>query len=64
MQLGYIKLALKDLNQAIDLEANYVDAYWHRHLIYLITNQKDKALEDLNVILKTTKTHSGAYFSR
>lgn len=55
---------MKDLDQAIGLEDRYVDAYWHRHLIYLVTNETDKALEDLNFILKVNKSHAGAYFSR
>jgi hypothetical protein len=46
------------------MENNYVDAYWHRHLIYVIANQQDKALDDLNTILKVNKAHAGAYLSR
>ena len=57
-------MALNDINQAISLENRYVDAYWHRHLIYLVSNQIDNALDDLNIILKINKNHAGAYLSR
>jgi tetratricopeptide (TPR) repeat protein len=63
-KLGFIKLALDDLNKAIEMEERYVDAYWQRHLIYLLQDYKDQALEDLNIILKINRTHSGAYLSR
>ncbi len=63
-KLGFIKLALDDLNKAIEMEERYVDAYWQRHLIYLLQDYKDEALDDLNIILKINRTHSGAYLSR
>lgn len=63
-KLGMLKLALNDLTQVIELESNYIDAYWNRHLIYLAQNKKEQALNDLNTILKLRKTHAGAYLSR
>ena len=33
---GELKNALDDLNRAIELEPRLLDAYWHRHLVYLI----------------------------
>jgi tetratricopeptide (TPR) repeat protein len=63
-KLGMLKLALNDLTQVIELESNYIDAYWNRHLIYLAQNKKDLALNDLNTILKLKKSHAGAYLSR
>ena len=63
-KLGFIKLALDDLNKALSMEKNFVDAYWQRHLIYLVQDRKVDALEDLNLILKLNRFHAGAYLSR
>jgi tetratricopeptide (TPR) repeat protein len=63
-KLGFIKKALEDLNVALEMEANFVDAYWQRHLVYLVQDRKIEALEDLNTILKFNRTHTGAYLSR
>ena len=63
-QLGKLKMAWDDLNQAILLEPMLLDAYWHRHLLYLLRNKSMKALHDLNSILKINKEHVGAYRSR
>jgi hypothetical protein len=63
-KLGFLKKALDDLNLAISMEANFVDAYWQRHLVYLVHDRKADALEDLNLILKLKRTHAGAYLSR
>ena len=41
-----------------------MDAYWHRHLLFLLKEKPTKALEDLNAILKINKSHVGAYRSR
>jgi tetratricopeptide (TPR) repeat protein len=63
-KVGEIKLALDDMNRSIDIEPKFVDSYWQRHLIYLIQNRKQDALEDLNILLKINRHHSGAYISR
>jgi tetratricopeptide (TPR) repeat protein len=63
-KLGFIKLALNDLNKALDLEGTYIDALWQRHLIYLVQDKKKNALSDLDMILKLNRTHAGAYLSR
>ncbi|XP_071949677.1 uncharacterized protein [Antedon mediterranea] len=63
-KLGDLKLSWQDLNQAIELEPQLMDAYWHRHLLYLLRKKPTKALEDLNIILKMNKDHIGAYKSR
>jgi hypothetical protein len=57
-------LALADFHQVIKEEPRYYDAYWQRHLILVTLNQQDKALEDLDFILKYQRNHSGAYLSR
>ncbi|KAL3878456.1 hypothetical protein ACJMK2_030805 [Sinanodonta woodiana] len=62
-KLGYIKKAEKDLNKAIELEPMLIDAYWHRHLLFVLQDKKAQALEDLTFILKHSKQHSGAYRS-
>ncbi|XP_033111439.1 uncharacterized protein LOC117112460 isoform X2 [Anneissia japonica] len=63
-KLGNLRLSWQDLNQAIELEPQLMDAYWHRHLLYLLRKKPTKALEDLNIILKMNKDHVGAYKSR
>ena len=45
------------------MEGGLLDAYWHRHLLYILQDRKSAALEDLNFIMKTNKSHSGAYRS-
>ncbi|XP_062863091.1 uncharacterized protein ttc6 isoform X2 [Trichomycterus rosablanca] len=63
-KLGHLNQALEDLNDAILLEPNLLDAYWHRHSIYLLRNVTDSALSDLNFIIKHNKNHADAYMSR
>ena len=63
-QLGKLKQAHEDLDKAIELEPTMLDAYWHRHLLFLLQNHKSLALEDLNFILKNNKLNSAAYRSR
>jgi lipoprotein NlpI len=55
---------MDDLSQAIEFEPMMLDAFWHRHLIYILLNKKQAALDDLNVVLKYNKSHVGAYKSR
>ena len=63
-KVGRIEPALQDLNKAIELEPSMLDAYWHRHLINLLLNRKQLAMEDLNYIIKINKNHAEAYKSR
>ncbi len=63
-QLGKIGQALEDLNKAIELEPTLLDAYWHRHLVLMLENKKQGALDDLNYLLKHNKSHAGAFRSR
>lgn len=63
-KLGFIKKALDDLNLALEMEFNFVDARWQRHLVYLVQDRKADALEELNTILKINRNHAGAYLSR
>ncbi|XP_064636762.1 uncharacterized protein LOC135493378 isoform X2 [Lineus longissimus] len=63
-KIGKLCLALSDLNRAIEMEPMLLDAYWHRHLLYLLQDKRKSALEDLNFLLKHNKSHAGAYRSR
>jgi len=61
--MGSLSLALDDLNKALNLEQNFVDAFWQRHLIYLTQDKKNEAIQDLTILLKINRTHAGAYLS-
>lgn len=63
-QVGALSQALADLNAAIELEPLMLDAYWHRHLLYLLQNRLYDCLDDLNLLLKHQRTNSAAYKSR
>ena len=63
-QLGLLKKSSADLDAAILQEPQLIDAYWHRHLLHLLQNKRQAALDDLNVILKHNKHHASAYRSR
>ncbi|XP_059375921.1 uncharacterized protein ttc6 isoform X2 [Carassius carassius] len=63
IKLGYLNQALEDLNAAISLEPHLLDAYWHRHHIYLLRNDPNRALDDLNVIVENKKQHADAFMS-
>ncbi|XP_053567312.1 tetratricopeptide repeat protein 6 [Bombina bombina] len=63
-KLGNINPALQDLSMAIELQPDLVDAYWHRHLIYLLQGKSNEALDDLNIIIKLKKSHADAYLSK
>ncbi|XP_074650504.1 uncharacterized protein LOC141905524 isoform X2 [Tubulanus polymorphus] len=63
-KLGFLKQAQNDLDLAIELEPMLLDAYWHRHLLFLLYDKITPALEDLNFLIKQNKSHAGAYRSR
>ncbi|KAK6975950.1 tetratricopeptide repeat protein 6, partial [Biomphalaria glabrata] len=62
-KIGQLKKAECDLDRAINMEPDLLDAYWHRHLLYILQDKKTAALEDLNFIMKRNKSHAGAYRS-
>ncbi|XP_061164225.1 uncharacterized protein LOC133173256 [Saccostrea echinata] len=62
-KVGMIKAAQIDLDLAIKMEPLLLDAYWHRHLLYLLRDQKQQAKADLTFILKYNTRHGGAYRS-
>ncbi|KAM5129116.1 tetratricopeptide repeat protein 6 [Mantella aurantiaca] len=63
-KLGDIQLALQDLDTVIKHEPQLLDAYWQRHLIFLLQGKTNQALDDLNFIIKYKKTHADAYLSK
>ncbi|XP_069806650.1 tetratricopeptide repeat protein 6 [Dendropsophus ebraccatus] len=63
-KIGNLALALQDLDMVIKHEPQLLDAYWHRHLIYLLQGKTSEALDDLNFIIKYNKTHADAYLSK
>ncbi|KAH1170981.1 tetratricopeptide repeat protein 6 isoform X2 [Mauremys mutica] len=63
-KLGKLKSAMDDLEKAISLEPLLLNAYWHRHLIYLFQEKNQAALDDLNFIIKWNKNNADAYLSK
>ncbi|XP_070611382.1 tetratricopeptide repeat protein 6 isoform X2 [Erythrolamprus reginae] len=63
-KIGKMQSALDDLEKAIHLEPFLVNAYWHRHLIFVYQNKILPALEDLNFIIKCNISYTDAYLSR
>uniref|UniRef100_A0AC11BGJ9 Tetratricopeptide repeat domain 6 n=1 Tax=Ovis aries TaxID=9940 RepID=A0AC11BGJ9_SHEEP len=63
-KLGKLQSAMNDLQEAIFLEPLFLNAYWHRHFIYLFQDKINEALDDLNFINKYNKNNADAYFSR
>ncbi|KAM4690484.1 tetratricopeptide repeat protein 6 [Rhinophrynus dorsalis] len=63
-KLGKLSQAFQDLNLAIQLEPQLLDAFWHRHLIYFLQGKTSEALDDLNTIIKHNKTYTDAYLSK
>ncbi|XP_051871501.1 uncharacterized protein ttc6 [Pristis pectinata] len=63
-KLGQLQSAMEDLNEAIKLEPMLLNAYWHRHFIYLLQMKTSEALDDLNFVLKHNRSHADAYTSK
>ena len=63
-QLGRLKESLSDLNHALSLQPTLSDAYWHRHLLFLLKGNEKAALDDLTLLLKQNKKHFGALRSK
>ncbi|KAM6273869.1 tetratricopeptide repeat protein 6 [Porphyrio hochstetteri] len=63
-KLGKLKSAMDDLEKAISLEPLLLNAYWHRHLIYLFQDRISAALDDLNFITKWNKNKADTYLSK
>nr|XP_048271664.1 tetratricopeptide repeat protein 6 isoform X1 [Myodes glareolus]XP_048271666.1 tetratricopeptide repeat protein 6 isoform X1 [Myodes glareolus] len=63
-KLGKLQSAMSDLQETIFLEPLFLNAYWHRHFIYLFQDKINDALDDLNFINKYNKNHAEAYLSK
>ncbi|XP_069883001.1 tetratricopeptide repeat protein 6 isoform X1 [Dipodomys merriami] len=63
-KLGKLLSAMNDLQEAIFLEPNFLNAYWHRHFIFLFQDRISEALDDLNYIHKYNKNNAEAYLSK
>ncbi|XP_065910074.1 uncharacterized protein [Dysidea avara] len=63
-KLGKLVDARDDLEKAIALVPRLVDAYWHRHCLFLIQNDSSSAMADLDTILTLNRRHTKAYRSK
>ncbi|XP_072485861.1 tetratricopeptide repeat protein 6 isoform X3 [Notamacropus eugenii] len=63
-KLGKLKKAMNDLQEAIFLEPQLLNAYWHRHFIYLFLDKTGFALDDLNYITKYNRNNADVYLSK
>jgi len=59
-----ISSAYSDISEAISREPCYVDAYWQRHLVNVLLNRHQQAVDDLNVLLQMKERHVPALKSR
>ncbi|XP_051002460.1 tetratricopeptide repeat protein 6 [Acomys russatus] len=63
-KLGKLQSAMNDLQETIFMEPLFLNAYWHRHFIYLFQDKINDALDDLNFINKYNKNSAEAYLSK
>lgn len=63
-QLKNYKSAVQDLNQAIELENEFSDAYYVRALCYGNLKKYDKALVDFNKVIEINPNYKDAYINR
>uniref|UniRef100_A0A8C6W6P1 Tetratricopeptide repeat domain 6 n=1 Tax=Nannospalax galili TaxID=1026970 RepID=A0A8C6W6P1_NANGA len=63
-KLGKLQSAMNDLQETIFMEPLFLNAYWHRHFIYLFQDRINDALDDLNYINKYNKNNAEVYVSK
>ncbi|XP_048217938.1 tetratricopeptide repeat protein 6 [Perognathus longimembris pacificus] len=63
-KLGKLQSAMSDLQQAIYLEPMFLNAYWHRHFLFLFQDKIADALDDLYYIHRYNKNNTEAYLSK
>lgn len=63
-QLENYKSAVEDLDQAIELENDYIDAYYVRALCYSSLKKYDKAVNDFNMVIELNPDYKDAYINR
>jgi tetratricopeptide (TPR) repeat protein len=56
--------AITDLNKAIGIKPNYIEAYYTRAICKSKTKKYDQALNDFNKVLELDPTHKDALFNR
>ncbi len=56
--------AVKDFDQAIELENDYIDAYYVRALCYGNLKKYDKALNDFNKVIELNPDYKDVYINR
>jgi len=61
---GNFNLAIKYFTQAIELNTNYVGAYYYRALSYMGRKQYDKSIEDLSQALSLNTNNADAWYFR
>lgn len=64
MEIGELRLALDDLNQAVRLNPKYKDAYFNRALLFTQTRQYERAISDLSIIIGLDSRHLESYNNR
>ena len=63
-QLENYKSAIDDFDQAIELENDYIDAYYVRALCYGNLKKYDKAVNDFNKVIELNPEYKDAYINR
>lgn len=56
--------AINDLNKAIEIKPNYIEAYYTRAICESKIKKFDKALSDFNKVIELDPTHLDALFNR
>ena len=60
-RIGKFNEAMDDFDRAIQFDPFNSDAYWHRHQLFLRSNEVESALRDLDNITENNKVHLGAF---
>ncbi|MCB2220923.1 MAG: tetratricopeptide repeat protein [Bacteroidetes bacterium] len=63
-QLKNYSVAIENLDEAIELNDHYKEAYYLRALCYVKLDKTDKALVDFNKAIELDTTYKEAYFNR
>ncbi len=63
-QLENYKSAIEDFDKAIELENDYIDAYYVRALCYGNLKKYDKAANDFNKVIELNPEYKDAYINR
>ena len=58
---NFCRESLKDLERALEYETRLPQAYWQRHLIWLVYGEHNLAMDDVNYLLKISPMDVAAY---